>query len=607
MGRVLWQVTGQRFDTDGDTIQTQVRLFRKQQSKCKGIDESVQRKLGLCKCLNPGQPTRGVLEIIVALSTPDIRLYLRRASRVSVEQFSPEACLYEQDVRAGQGHQSQRQSYRTSTPTMMPDITRPPPQFIPVRSNHGQRNFHHNNWENYYQDLCEEMILGLPWLIDNQAVIEPHLGRFHMGTRGRWMLYAVRTTPPTTTADVALAKFAYEVPEHQEKLQHLLDQYACVFHTDWEQRRIDVTEHAIITTYKDLVYSKPRDPARFSPELPIVVQTDASQEGIGAVLYQFSSYLKRLQSTLVIAEHNNEKLLPITQNALTAAKKLGGEVSVLVAGTKCGAVAEQVSKASGLTRVLLLENEVFQGFMAEMLTPLVLAAHKQYGFSHILAGATAAGKSLLPRVAAKLDVSPITDVVDIKSADTFIRTIYAGNAILTLKCKDPVKVVTVRGTSFEADPLEGGSTKVEAAPAGDYATDLSHFISQELSKSDRPDLTSAKVVISGGRGLKSGENFKLLYDLADKLKAAVGASRAAVDAGYVPNDLQVGQTGKIVAPELYIAVGISGAIQHLAGMKDSKTIVAINKDPEAPIFQVADYGLVADLFKVVPELTQKLS
>ncbi|XP_063225266.1 electron transfer flavoprotein subunit alpha, mitochondrial [Bacillus rossius redtenbacheri] len=321
-----------------------------------------------------------------------------------------------------------------------------------------------------------------------------------------------------------------------------------------------------------------------------------------------SNFIKlgRLQSTLVLAEHNNEHLLPISQSVLTAAKRLGGEVSVLVAGSKCRAVAEQVAKAAGVARVLLLESEALHGFTAEAVTPLVLAAHKQHGFSHVVAGATAVGKSVLPRVAAKLDVSPVTDVVGIKAPDTFVRNIYAGNAVLTLKCKDPVKVVTFRGTSFEPDPLEGGSAPVEAAPAGDYATDLSRFVSQELSKSDRPELTSAKVVISGGRGLKSGENFKLLYDLADKLKAAVGASRAAVDAGYVPNDLQVGQTGKIVAPELYIAVGISGAIQHLAGMKESKTIVAINKDPEAPIFQVADYGLVADLFKVVPELTQKL-
>nr|CAD7257277.1 unnamed protein product [Timema shepardi] len=239
-------------------------------------------------------------------------------------------------------------------------------------------------------------------------------------------------------------------------------------------------------------------------------------------------------------------------------------------------VAEQLSKASGVAKILVADSEAFLGFTPESLTPLVLATQNQLNFTHILAGATAFGKSLLPRIAAKLD------------------------------SKDPVKVVTIRGTSFEADPLEGGSVQTEAIPAGDYKTDLSQWLSQELSKSDRPELAGAKVVISGGRGLKSGDNFKMLYELADKFNGAVGASRAAVDAGFVPNELQVGQTGKIVAPELYIAVGISGAIQHLAGMKDSKTIVAINKDPEAPIFQVADYGLVADLFKVVPELNKKL-
>nr|CAD7595440.1 unnamed protein product [Timema genevievae] len=316
---------------------------------------------------------------------------------------------------------------------------------------------------------------------------------------------------------------------------------------------------------------------------------------------QLNSYLRRFESTLVIAEHNNEKLLPITQNALTAAKKLGGDITVLVAGTKCGSVAEQLSKASGVAKILVADNEAFLGFTPESLTPLVLATQNQFNFTHILAGATALGKSLLPRIAAKLDVSPVIITIIYHHSVSF-----TGNAILTLKSKDPVKVVTIRGTSFEADPLEGGSTQTEAIPAGDYKTDLSQWLSQELSKSDRPELTGAKVVISGGRGLKSGDNFKMLYELADKFNGAVGASRAAVDAGFVPNELQVGQTGKIVAPELYIAVGISGAIQHLAGMKDSKTIVAINKDPEAPIFQVADYGLVADLFKVVPELNQKL-
>lgn len=319
-----------------------------------------------------------------------------------------------------------------------------------------------------------------------------------------------------------------------------------------------------------------------------------------------STQLRRLQSTLIVAEHNNEALSAVTQNTISAAKKIGGEVSVLVAGPKCGPVAEAVAKANGVSKVLVAESDAFKGFTAESLTPLILATQKQFNFTHILAPATAFGKALLPRVAAKLDVSPITDIIGVKDANTFIRTIYAGNAVLTLEAKDPIKVITVRGTAFAPEPLEGGSAAVEKAPEGDYKTDLVEFVSQELTKSDRPELTSAKNIVSGGRGLKSGDNFKLLYDLADKLNAAVGASRAAVDAGFVPNDLQIGQTGKIVAPDLYIAVGISGAIQHLAGMKDSKTIVAINKDPEAPIFQVSDLGLVADLFKAVPELTSKL-
>ncbi|XP_038208134.1 electron transfer flavoprotein subunit alpha, mitochondrial [Zerene cesonia] len=320
----------------------------------------------------------------------------------------------------------------------------------------------------------------------------------------------------------------------------------------------------------------------------------------------FYTQLRRLQSTLVLAEHNNEVLLPATQNAISAAKKIGGEISVLVVGTKCGPAAEAVAKANGISKVLVAESDAFKGFTAESLTPLILATQKQFNFTHILAPATAFGKAVLPRVAAKLDVSPITDIIGVKDANTFIRTIYAGNAVLTLEAKDKIKVITVRGTAFAPEPLEGGSAAVEKAPEGDYNSALVEFVSQELTKSDRPELTSAKNIVSGGRGLKSGDNFKLLYDLADKLNAAVGASRAAVDAGFVPNDLQIGQTGKIVAPNLYIAVGISGAIQHLAGMKDSKTIVAINKDPEAPIFQVSDFGLVADLFKAVPELTSKL-
>uniref|UniRef100_A0A673CJ13 Electron transfer flavoprotein subunit alpha n=1 Tax=Sphaeramia orbicularis TaxID=375764 RepID=A0A673CJ13_9TELE len=307
--------------------------------------------------------------------------------------------------------------------------------------------------------------------------------------------------------------------------------------------------------------------------------------------FAVTGILQRFQSTLVVAEHNNEKLTPITLNAITAASKLGGEVSCLVAGTDCAKVAEEISKVQGVKKVLVAQHDSYKGSLPEELTPLVLATQKQFNFTHICAGASAFGKNLLPRVAAKLDVAPISDIIEVKSPDTFVRTIYAGNALSTVKCNEPVKVFTVRGTSFEAAASEGGMAAT--SPAG-----VSEWISQSLTKSDRPELTSAKVVVSGGRGLKSGDNFKLLYDLADKLNAAVGASRAAVDAGYVPNDMQVGQTGKIVAPELYIAVGISGAIQHLAGMKDSKTIVAINKDPEAPIFQVADYGLVADLFKV---------
>lgn len=317
-----------------------------------------------------------------------------------------------------------------------------------------------------------------------------------------------------------------------------------------------------------------------------------------------SAQLRRFQSTLVVAEHNNETLNPITANAVTAAKKLGGNVTVLVAGTKVGSVAEAAAKLDGVGKVLIAESDAFKGMLAETVTPLVLATQDQFKFTHIVAGASAFGRAVLPRIAAKLDVSPVSDIIDIKSADTFVRTVYAGNAIQTVKSKDPVKVITIRGTNFEPAGTTGSGT-VEKAPEGDFKNDLTEFVGQELTKSDRPSLTAAKIIISGGRGMKSGDNFKMLYDLADKWGAAVGASRAAVDAGFVPNDLQIGQTGKIVAPELYIAIGISGAIQHLAGMKDSKTIVAINKDADAPIFQVADYGLVADLFKAVPEINEK--
>ncbi|XP_043839481.1 electron transfer flavoprotein subunit alpha, mitochondrial [Dromiciops gliroides] len=324
-----------------------------------------------------------------------------------------------------------------------------------------------------------------------------------------------------------------------------------------------------------------------------------------ARLRRATASLLRFQSTLVIAEHANDMLAPITLNAITAASQLGGEVSCLVAGTKCDKIAQDLCKVAGVAKVLVAQNDVFKGLLPEELTSLILATQKQFNYTHICAGASAFGKNLLPRVAGKLDVAPISDIIQIKSPDTFVRTIYAGNAICTVKCEEKVKVFSVRGTAFEAAATSGGSANTENAPSTS-PVGLSEWLDQKLTKSDRPELTSAKVVVSGGRGLKSGENFKLLYDLADQLHAAVGASRAAVDAGFVPNDLQVGQTGKIVAPELYIAVGISGAIQHLAGMKDSKTIVAINKDPEAPIFQVADLGIVADLFKVVPEMTEIL-
>jgi len=314
----------------------------------------------------------------------------------------------------------------------------------------------------------------------------------------------------------------------------------------------------------------------------------------------------RNASTLVIAEHNDEALTPITLHAVTAAQKLGGEVSALVAGSNCAPIVEELSKVQGINKILVAQNDAYKGFLPEVLTPLILATQKQFNFSHITAGSSAFGKSVLPRVAVLLDVAPLSDVTEIQSEDTFVRTIYAGNAVTTVKSKDPVKVLTVRGTAFEAAAADGSGVPNENAPEAETSNELSAWESQDLTVSDRPELTSAKVVISGGRGMKSGDNFKLLYDLADKFNAAVGASRAAVDAGFVPNDMQVGQTGKMVAPELYIAVGISGAIQHLAGMKDSKVIAAINKDPEAPIFQVADYGLVEDLFKALPEMTEKL-
>jgi electron transfer flavoprotein alpha subunit len=308
-------------------------------------------------------------------------------------------------------------------------------------------------------------------------------------------------------------------------------------------------------------------------------------------------------AVLVVAEHDNASIKPSTLNTVAAAGKIGGEVAVLVAGSGCDGAAQAAAKIAGVAKVLVADAPHFAHPLAENLAPLVTALAK--GYSHVLAPATTFGKNLLPRVAALLDVQQISEITAVISPDTFERPFYAGNAIATVQSKDPIKVVTVRTTGFDAAPASGGSAGIEKIDAGADAG-LSSFVGQELSKSDRPELTTAKIIISGGRGMQSGDNFKLLEAVADKLGAAIGASRAAVDAGFVPNDYQVGQTGKVVAPELYIAVGISGAIQHLAGMKDSKVIVAINKDEEAPIFQVADYGLVGDLFKILPELAAEL-
>ena len=308
-------------------------------------------------------------------------------------------------------------------------------------------------------------------------------------------------------------------------------------------------------------------------------------------------------SVLVYAEHDNAALNKVTLSVVAAAKEIGGDITVLVAGKGCGAVAEEAAKIDGVSKVLCADNDAYEHQLAENVGDLVAEVGADY--SHILAAATTTGKNFAPRAAALLDVAQISEISDVIDADTFKRPIYAGNAIATVKSSDAKKVITVRGTSFDGVAAEGGSAAVENI---DVAKDagISSFVGEELAKSDRPELTSAEIVISGGRGMGNGENFEILYKLADKLGAGVGASRAAVDAGFVPNDMQVGQTGKIVAPNLYVAVGISGAIQHLAGMKDSKVIVAINKDEEAPIFQVADYGLVADLFEAVPELDGKL-
>jgi len=307
-------------------------------------------------------------------------------------------------------------------------------------------------------------------------------------------------------------------------------------------------------------------------------------------------------SVLVVAEHDNSHLKAATLSTIAAAAQLG-PVTVLVAGHNAGAAAQAAAATASVAKVLHAEDAAYEHGLAEPLSLLVADLAKN--FTAVLAPATTFGKNVLPRVAALLDVAQISDIIAVKDADTFVRPIYAGNALATVKSADPIKVITVRGTAFDAVATTGGSAAVETVAAASNPG-TSKFVDQQLSKSERPELTSARIVVSGGRGMASSDNFKLIEAVADKLGAAVGASRAAVDSGYAPNDFQVGQTGKIVAPELYVAVGISGAIQHLAGMKDSKVIVAINKDEEAPIFQVADYGLVADLFQALPELASEL-
>ena len=309
-------------------------------------------------------------------------------------------------------------------------------------------------------------------------------------------------------------------------------------------------------------------------------------------------------AVLVVADHDNSAIVPIVLNTVTAAAAISGDVHVLVAGEGSGSgAAVEAAKIAGVSKVIAADSAAYAHQLAERIAPLVVGLAG--GYSHILFPSNTSGKNIAPRVAALLDVAQISDIVEVVSEDTFVRPIYAGNAMATVQSSDSVKVITVRGTAFAAAEAEGGTAAVEAVDAAEDPG-LSSFVGQELTKSERPELTAARVIISGGRGLQSGENFEIIEKVADKLGAAVGASRAAVDAGYKPNDYQVGQTGKVVAPELYIAVGISGAIQHLAGMKDSKVIVAINKDEEAPIFTVADYGLVGDLFKIVPELDEEL-
>lgn len=308
-------------------------------------------------------------------------------------------------------------------------------------------------------------------------------------------------------------------------------------------------------------------------------------------------------SILILAEHDNVSIKTTTLNTIGAAVKIGGDIDIVVIGSNCGVVAEAASKISNVNKVILADAEHLKHQTAEEIAPIIVDLAKSY--SHILAPATTFGKNALPRAAALLDMQQISDIISVESVDTFKRPVYAGNAIATVQSSDSIKLITVRITGFDAVDATGGSAAIENYSVG-AAVNLSKFIKQEFTKSERPELSSAKIVVSGGRGVGSKENFDLIEKLADKLGAAIGASRAAVDAGYVPNDYQVGQTGKIVAPDLYIAIGISGAIQHLAGMKDSKVIVAINKDEDAPIFSIADYGLVADLFDAVPELEEKL-
>jgi electron transfer flavoprotein alpha subunit len=308
-------------------------------------------------------------------------------------------------------------------------------------------------------------------------------------------------------------------------------------------------------------------------------------------------------SVLVVAEHDNHSIKSATLNTVAAAARIGGDIAVLVAGSGCGAAAKAAAAIAGVKKVLAVDAPHYKDQLAENTAPLV--AGLAGGYTHVLLPANSFGKNLAPRIAALLDMAQISDIVAVAGADTFVRPIYAGNALATVQSKDRIKIITVRTTGFDAVSADGGAGVVETLPAGADAG-LSSLVGRALTKSERPELTSARVVVSGGRGMGSGDNFKILEPLADKLGAAMGASRAAVDAGFVPNDWQVGQTGKIVAPELYIAVGISGAIQHLAGMKDSRVIVAINKDEEAPIFQVADYGIVGDLFQIVPELVKEL-